>query len=102
MVGFEVEQGERIAISSIGIDVAVPVLKRTAWFTTGSAALFFDALESSVNVVASVVALGGVHLASIPPDANHPYGQPPRPFSAMPGSCGTTCIRFACPSWASA
>jgi cation diffusion facilitator family transporter len=80
--GVEVERGERIAIGSIGIGVAVLMLKGAAWWITGSAALFSDALESTVNVVASVVALGALHLASIPADANHPYGHDKAEFFA--------------------
>ena len=67
-------RGERIAIGSIGIGLAVLGLKGVAWWITGSAALYSDALESTVNVAASLVALGALRFAAIPADANHPYG----------------------------
>ena len=49
-------------------------MKAVAWWITGSAALYSDALESIVNVAASVIALGALRFAAIPADANHPYG----------------------------
>ena len=45
-----------------------------AWWLTGSAALYSDALESIVNVVGSVVAFVALRFAAMPADANHPYG----------------------------
>lgn len=65
---------ERIAVGSIGIGCLVLALKTWAWWLTGSVALYSDALESIVNVVASLVALWALRLAAKPADANHPYG----------------------------
>lgn len=45
-----------------------------AWSLTGSTAVLSDALESIVNVVAALFALGAIVFASRPADANHPYG----------------------------
>ncbi len=67
-------RGERIAIGSIGIGCLVLGLKALAWWITGSAALFSDALESIVNVAASLLAFAALRLAALPADANHPYG----------------------------
>jgi cation diffusion facilitator family transporter len=41
---------------------------------TGSTAVLSDALESIVNVLAAVFALGGLLFAGRPADRNHPYG----------------------------
>src|SRR5262245_34300058 len=41
---------------------------------TGSTAVLSDALESIVNVVAALFALGGLVFAGRPADRNHPYG----------------------------
>jgi cation diffusion facilitator family transporter len=68
------KRGERIAAGSIAIGCLVLAMKAVAWWITGSAALYSDALESIVNVAASVIALGALRFAAIPPDANHPYG----------------------------
>lgn len=67
-------RAERIAIGSIVLGVLVLALKAAAWVLTGSAALYSDALESIVNVVASVLAFGALRWAARPADANHPYG----------------------------
>jgi cation diffusion facilitator family transporter len=77
-----VARGERIAIGSIGIGCLVLVLKGVAWWITGSVALYSDALESTVNVAASLLALGALHFAAIPADANHPYGHDKAEFFA--------------------
>jgi cation diffusion facilitator family transporter len=77
-----VARGERIAIGSIGIGCLVLALKGAAWWLTGSVALYSDALESTVNVAASLLALGAVHFAAIPADANHPYGHDKAEFFA--------------------
>ena len=75
-------RGERIAAGSIAIGCLVLALKAAAWWITGSAALYSDALESIVNVAASLIALGALHFAAIPADANHPYGHDKAEFFA--------------------
>jgi cation diffusion facilitator family transporter len=64
----------RIAGGTIAVGIGVLALKTAAWWLTGSAALYSDALESVVNVVASIVAFVALRLAARPADANHPYG----------------------------
>jgi cation diffusion facilitator family transporter len=66
--------GERFALGSIALGCLVLGLKSLAWWLTGSAALYSDALESIVNVAASAVALVALRFAARPADANHPYG----------------------------
>jgi cation diffusion facilitator family transporter len=66
--------GERFALGSIALGCLVVGLKSLAWWLTGSAALYSDALESIVNVAASAVALVALRFAARPADANHPYG----------------------------
>ena len=75
-------RGERIAAGSIAIGCLVLAMKTAAWWLTGSAALYSDALESIVNVAASVIALAALHFAAIPADANHPYGHDKAEFFA--------------------
>ena len=75
-------RAERIAAGSIGIGCLVLALKAAAWWLTGSAALYSDALESTVNVAASGVALWALRVAAKPPDANHPYGHDKAEFFA--------------------
>lgn len=73
---------ERIAAISIAIGCLVLGLKTAAWWLTGSVALYSDALESIVNVAASLIAFGALRLAAKPADANHPYGHEKAEFFA--------------------
>jgi cation diffusion facilitator family transporter len=75
-------RGERIAAGSIAIGCLVLAMKGVAWWITGSAALYSDALESTVNVAAGVIALLALRFAAIPADANHPYGHDKAEFFA--------------------
>ena len=63
-----------IAFASIGIGIAVLLLKFGAYWLTGSIALYSDALETIVNVAASAATLAAVWFAAKPADSNHPYG----------------------------
>lgn len=64
----------RLALGSMAVALAVLALKLLAWWLTGSLALWSDALESVVNVAASLAALIAVRLADKPADRSHPYG----------------------------
>ncbi len=72
----------QIAAGSIAVGIAVLALKGLAWWLTGSAALYSDALETVVNVAASVIALYALHVASQPADRDHPYGHAKAEFVA--------------------
>ena len=63
-----------VAFASIGVAVAVMGLKYAAYWVTGSAALYSDALESIVNVITAVIALYTIHVASQPADRRHQFG----------------------------
>jgi cation diffusion facilitator family transporter len=67
-------KGERYALGSLAAGLLVLALKGAAWWLTGSAALYSDALESTVNVAASLVAWAALRFAARPADDNHPYG----------------------------
>ncbi len=75
-------RAERSAIGSIGIGCLVLALKGAAWWITGSAAFYSDALETTVNVAASAIALYAIRLAAKPADADHPYGHDKAEFFA--------------------
>lgn len=64
----------RMAVLSVSVGVALLAVKFYAYFLTGSLAIFSDALESIVNVLASGIALYAIILAHAPPDHSHPYG----------------------------
>ena len=64
----------RAAVLSLIVGVSLLVVKFVAYLITDSAAIFSDALESIVNVVASSTALYAIWLAHRPADVKHPYG----------------------------
>ncbi len=64
----------RLALLAVAVGVGLLGLKFTAYAITGSAAIFSDALESIINVLASLVALYSLNYAARPADESHPYG----------------------------
>lgn len=64
----------RLAFWSIPLALGVMALKFVAWFLTGSIALYSDALESTVNVIAALAAFIAIGYAQKPADTGHPYG----------------------------
>jgi hypothetical protein len=65
----------KFAWMSIIVSVIVFGIKMAAWWTTGSVGLLSDALESTVNIVAAVVALFALRTAMKPADAEHHFGR---------------------------
>jgi cation diffusion facilitator family transporter len=68
------ERIRRLAAWSIVIAFAVMGLKFVAWRMTGSVALFSDALESIVNVIASGAAYWAIVVSHKPADSAHQHG----------------------------
>ena len=66
---------QQIASFSIVLGAGVLALKTGAWWLSNSAALFSDALESTVNVAAAGIARGARRVAARPADAHPPSGQ---------------------------
>ena len=62
------------ALLSFVVAVGLLAAKFWAYWRTGSQAIFGDALESIVNVVAALVALSVLRYAGRPADRDHPYG----------------------------
>jgi cation diffusion facilitator family transporter len=73
MSTIEVRTG-RMAIASIAVACAVLGIKYLAYWTTGSVALYSDALESIVNVVTAFVAFAAVRISARPADRRHQFG----------------------------
>lgn len=68
------EKIRRLAFWSIVIAFLVLGLKTLAWWVTGSVALYSDALESIVNVIAASAALYAIRISHKPADHDHPFG----------------------------
>lgn len=62
------------ALGSVAVGIVVLGLKYLAYWVTGSVALYSDALESIVNIVAAGAAVVALRVSAMPADANHPFG----------------------------
>ncbi|NDW03590.1 cation diffusion facilitator family transporter [Jiella pacifica] len=65
---------KRMAAATVAVALVVLAIKYYAYVLTGSVALFSDALESIVNVVAGLVALWAVTVSYKPADSDHHFG----------------------------
>lgn len=65
---------EKFLWLSIATAVATVGIKGVAAWLTNSVGLWSDALESTVNLVAAIVALWAIKLSSKPADDNHDFG----------------------------
>jgi cation diffusion facilitator family transporter len=65
---------DRAAAVSIASNAVLIVLKLTAAAITGSIAILTEAVHSSIDLIASVVAFYSVRKADEPADEDHPYG----------------------------
>lgn len=63
-----------LAAWSIAVALGVMGLKFVAWRMTGSVALYSDALESIVNVIAAVAAFWAISVSHKPADHDHQFG----------------------------
>ncbi|HEX3355972.1 MAG TPA: cation diffusion facilitator family transporter [Tepidisphaeraceae bacterium] len=79
----------RAAVTSLVVGVVLLAIKFVAYFLTGSSAIFSDALESIVNVLASIFALFSIIVAHAPADESHPYGHGKIEFLAAGFEGGT-------------
>ena len=63
-----------IAVTAIVGGVAIFGIKLYSYYISGSVALLSDALESIVNILASIMMYMSVRISEQPPDDNHRYG----------------------------
>jgi cation diffusion facilitator family transporter len=65
---------KKAAYISLAVGIGMFITKMTAYFITGSVAIFSDAAESVVHVAATGMALFSIILSSKPADKSHLYG----------------------------
>jgi cation diffusion facilitator family transporter len=88
----------RAAAVAVVAGVVLMAVKFVAWRMTGSSAVYSDAVESIVNVVASGFALWAVAQSHRPADRTHPYGHGRFEFVSMSvegaliGAAGTSIV----------
>ena len=56
------------------IAIVLFVVKMIAWYLTNSVAIFTDAMESIVNVIAALIGVYSLYVSAKPKDKDHPYG----------------------------
>lgn len=77
MTGSPFQPADRLkltAVLSIAVAATVFGLKYLAYWHTGSAALYSDALESIVNLITALITLYTIHVAFQPADRRHQFG----------------------------
>lgn len=67
-------QGIRAAMLGVLVNLGLAVLKIGAGVLGNSYALIADGIESTADILSSFVVMGGMHISSLPPDDQHPYG----------------------------
>jgi cation diffusion facilitator family transporter len=70
----KVVEKKRIAMIAIIVGILIFILKLAAYFTSNSVALLSDALESIINIVASIMMFAAVSIAARAEDEGHRYG----------------------------
>jgi cation diffusion facilitator family transporter len=77
-------EGIHVTILGIVVNLILAATKGIAGIVGNSYALIADAVESSLDVFSSIVVWGGLKIAILPPDKNHPYGHgKAEPLAAM-------------------
>ena len=69
-----VETGLRLSKLALVINSFLAAIKIAAGIVGNSYVLIADGIESTADIFSSVVVWGGLRVAVIPPDENHPYG----------------------------
>jgi len=64
----------RVIIAAIAGNVAIAICKFGAALVTGSAAMYSEAIHSTVDTGNELLLLFGMRRADKPPDAEHPFG----------------------------
>lgn len=64
----------RSTLIGIGFNALLAAIKGIAGFLGNSYALIADAIESTSDILSSLIVWGGLKIATKPPDADHPYG----------------------------
>jgi len=68
------ESGIRATILGIIANSILAIIKILTGIVGASYALIADGIESTMDVITSIVVWGGLRMSANPPDENHPYG----------------------------
>ena len=67
-------RGIRAAQFGIVVNAALAVIKLVAGIVGNTYALVADAVESTADIFGSLIVWGGLHVAALPADEDHPFG----------------------------
>ena len=67
-------KGVKVVLVSLVLNVFLAIIKIASGIFGNSYALVADGIESMTDVLSTTIVWGGLKIAAIPPDANHPYG----------------------------
>jgi cation diffusion facilitator family transporter len=82
------KQKMSVALLSIVSNSTLVVLKLITGILTGSISILSEAAHSSMDMIASVIALFAVRISARRPDAQHPFGHGKvEDISALPRRC---------------
>jgi cation diffusion facilitator family transporter len=68
------ESGIKLSGSAIAINIVLALVKIVTGIIGNSYALIADGIESTTDIVSSLVVWGGLRISLKPPDKDHPYG----------------------------
>jgi len=66
--------GLRSTLIGVVANMLLAAVKAIAGIAGNSYALIADAIESTSDIASSFIVLGGIKIASLPADSDHPYG----------------------------
>lgn len=69
-----IERGLKSTLIGIFVNASLAIIKGVTGYLGNSYALVADAIESASDVFSSTIVYGGLKVAAIPRDENHPYG----------------------------
>ena len=66
--------GRQAAVLGIVLNFLFALSKIVIGTLAGAISMIADGLNNTMDLMSSVIALGGFHFAAMPADRNHPYG----------------------------
>lgn len=67
-------RGIRAALAGVVVNLVLAVIKLVTGAVGHSYALIADGIESTADILSSLVVAGGMHISALPADEEHPYG----------------------------
>src|SRR6478672_7837522 len=67
-------RGGHASLAGIAVNIALAIIKITTGIVGNSYALVADGIESSADIVSSIIVWSGLRISVIPADREHPYG----------------------------